>query len=814
MSRTRYTLVVAVALLAAPAAAQPPRADLHGDPLPHGAVARLGTIRLRGTDKVSALAFSPDGKRLASRAGNHVQLWDAATGKELWLAHHGIHYGDVLTFSPDGSRILTAGRTGGVRIWDAADGKLLGEYGTDQTHAVAVACSPDGQQFAGALDNGVVFVASTSRQNEKRRVIVADDGDLKLAWSPDGKYVAVGGTKGRVYICPTAEASKEPVAEIQADGPVLLLAFPAEGDGIFVATGKSVSLVSRKGGPPLRTFEQAPKVPAACRLSADGKRFAVAAMHEPGSVRVWDVATGKLLRSFDRGRSVGVCALAPDCTTVAQACWDQRIDLFDVATGKLQLALDGHGMLVEHLTWSPDGKTLTTAASDGDLCHWDASGKLLRRTFHGDRELYPVKRCLTAGGKLATRGADNKLCLWDAPTGQVERYPVLVEKAWDVRDVAASGKVVVLCTEGEVVLWDVGAAKVRQRFGPLNHPRTGALAPDERSLLTVDDTAVTIWDTASGKVRWRKNGSLFFFFQCWAPDCQQALFVELLLYGNFSNYAVLDGLATKGKRHELLETRELCSGAFSPDGSLLALAHLGGEIALVESASRLMLSNFSAHHFRGESISGDPQQLGALAWSPDGKRLAVAVADGSVLIFDLHELFSKPTGPLTRGGAEELWDTLAGGDGPAVLRGLLRLTGTPQQAVTLLRSRLRPVAHVSAERLQALVADLDAKEFARRDAATKELAALGNVAEAALEKLRDKPPSEEARRRAELLLDGLAKRYTQFPSPALRAERALQVLEWLATPEARQLLETLAAGEPRARQTRLARAALERLTRR
>src|SRR5262249_31532171 len=129
-----------------------------------------------------------------------------------------------------------------------------------------------------------------------------------------------------------------------------------------------------------------------------------------------------------------------------------------------------------------------------------------------------------------------------------------------------------------------------------------------------------------------------------------------------------------------------------------------------------------------------------------------------------------------------------------------------------LRRQLRPAEAAGEERLTRLIADLDADEFADRERAARQLERLGEQAETALRRALKESPSAEARRRAGLLLGRLR---GPPPSPALlRASRAVEALERIDTPEARQLLETLARGAPGARLTREAKTSLERLTRR
>jgi hypothetical protein len=142
-----------------------------------------------------------------------------------------------------------------------------------------------------------------------------------------------------------------------------------------------------------------------------------------------------------------------------------------------------------------------------------------------------------------------------------------------------------------------------------------------------------------------------------------------------------------------------------------------------------------------------------------------------------------PRGPGKRLDAEErqsVWRDLASGDAPSAYRAMGQLLGSPGQAAALLRERLR-AAPVPERRLAKLIADLDANEFASREAASRELARLECAAERALRKALAGKPSLEARRRIEALLARL-KSDARAPI-ALAALRGLAVLERLATPE-------------------------------
>src|SRR5262249_15145189 len=128
------------------AQAERPRADRLGDPLPPGALARMGTHRLRHPGGVYAVAFSPAESALVAAAEDRViRLWDRATGKEVrTLTGHG---GAVmaLAFSRDGKTLASASRDRTVILWDAQTGRQLRRCAGHQGEVWSVVFSRDGK---------------------------------------------------------------------------------------------------------------------------------------------------------------------------------------------------------------------------------------------------------------------------------------------------------------------------------------------------------------------------------------------------------------------------------------------------------------------------------------------------------------------------------------------------------------------------------------------------------------------------------------------------------------------------------------------
>jgi hypothetical protein len=238
--------------------------------------------------------------------------------------------------------------------------------------------------------------------------------------------------------------------------------------------------------------------------------------------------------------------------------------------------------------------------------------------------------------------------------------------------------------------------------------------------------------------------------------------------------------------------------AFSPDGRLLAMTAPVQEILVWDLARGRELRRFK----------GFDSEVTYLTFSPDGRRLVSSLADSTLLVWDVGPR-DTTLAKLDTDGQAKAWDDLASTDAPRAFRARGALASSPDEALPLLKQHLRPAEPADAQRLRRLLADLESEQFAVREKAQTELQELGDLAEPALRQALEGKPSLELRRRVQAVLEHLRGPVTQ--PEMLRSLRAVAVLEDIATPEARRLLEELAAGAAEARLTREAKAALRRL---
>jgi hypothetical protein len=244
--------------------------------------------------------------------------------------------------------------------------------------------------------------------------------------------------------------------------------------------------------------------------------------------------------------------------------------------------------------------------------------------------------------------------------------------------------------------------------------------------------------------------------------------------------------------------------AFSPDGRLLGGACFGEHNAprVWDAFTGQLLATFDGH----------TGQVNSIDFCPDGRLLASGSDDCTILLWDLRGI--KPTIPETKPSPRDLerwWIALADAEPVTAYGALLHLAGGGTKSVRWLSAHLNAVAGPDPDRVQRLIADLDARRFARREAAAKALDDLGCAVEPALRQALATKPSPEARRRLEKLLGTLP---PASATEGVRNMRAVQVLELIDSDSARSVLRRLAAGAPGAGLTRDAKGALARLARR
>jgi WD40 repeat protein len=657
------------------------------------------------TSQVSQVAFSPDGKLLASsdHAGT-VRIWDVATSRPVGrplptTSQPDDHpYSLGLAFSPDGKLLAAAGHDRRLWIWNPADGKPVGvPLRPDDRHADiapdVVAFSPDGKLLAAGCNDGTVrlwdMTAGHPVGPPARRFVGPYRAVSTLAFSPDGTVLAAGTghDDGRVRLWSTT-------------------------------TGRLL-------GAPLRAQPTGSRIAVnTVAFSPDGKLMATYA--ESGLVRLWDPAAGRLVRQFQSGAPANFAegmAFSPDGRLLAVADGDDRlVRLWNPATGRQAgdtLAVNSTvSWYVNGLAFSPRGHVLAGAVGDGTVRLWDLAarrfvGQPLRA---GTGNAAPVIFDLAfrrRGDLLAAISGDGLVRLWNPATGQQAGRPLQAGDTSFGGSLAISPDGTRLATAGVTLngsyrqlvrVWNLvtgrPAGPWRQPAGTTSLLNAVAFSPDGNLLAAVGDSPmITLWDQSGQRRVIRTGGDkdpdpfrlafspdgtllasgLGNVLRMWNPVTGRPAGVPVRVSSDtrLTIYAIVfspdgklvataDGAGTvqlwnplTGHRigRPLPHSAAINGLAFSPDGSLLAGSGSDGTLRLWDPATGQLVSE----PLRAADLA---HNLRAIAFSPDGAKVATAGNDGAIRLWHVWPLAHPYQALCTTTGAptSQEWSKYAPGE--------------------------------------------------------------------------------------------------------------------------------------------------------
>ncbi len=600
--------------------------------------AEEGLLMAGHMDRVISLAFSPDGKRLASGSyDNTVGIRDVSTGRLLrTLKGHTGSFRSVV-YSPDGKNLATCSHEDGIRIWDAATGKLL------RTIREPALSSP-------------------------------------VAYSPDGKTLIAGIelAAARIWDAKTGAVLQNLESDI---GAVTFAAYLSDGKRVISRGYDQIERIwNAETGKLLRAVEIKEETPNLSALSPDGTTaagFRALDIHN-GSMQFWDLETKEILRTVKTTRWMNVIVYSPDGKLLISDDGKKAL-LWDVQTGRQLLEFQAGGGLVESAAWSPDGKTLAVGTSYGtiqlrrllnvppppELAAEDSSVPEFKAPR--EAELPPILKeqdewkiyighegGITSlayspdGSRIVSASHDGTARVWDAETAKtiwtLKGHAVDVKRANedsrqlglfsaayspDGKRIASGGN----DKDKTARLWNAETGELIRVFQCGRAVKNLAFSPDSKTLAAGTYHEAFHWNVQTGEQTFiLRGGGLGAAF---SSDGKR--FINC---GDYGGISIWDGEKDFRVRYRFLGG-DVPSGsvALSPDNKTLA-AGGGVSVHLLDIDTGRLLK-------RLEGMWG----VHEVAFSPDGKTLAVREYEGGVYLWNAEtgQYWAKLTGNYTGG---------------------------------------------------------------------------------------------------------------------------------------------------------------------
>jgi WD40 repeat protein len=524
-------------------------------------------------------------------------------------------------FSPDGTRIVTVSRDDSARLWDAATGTVVATMVAPKRSDgfTSVSFSPDSSRMVtvGGSDGVGLWDARTGRQLAR---FDHDHETMAAAFSPDGTRVVTAERGGIVTLWDANNPHFVAYLLGHRDN-VDSVAFSVDGTRVITAGMDGVKIWDVRSGKVLRSVDG-----FRAAVSPDGSRI-VSIGANTTKVWLWTQLGDPVAPLDGHAAPVYTAAFSPDGSLIVTASIDRSAKLWDARTGKLLASLDGHGGQVKSAAFSPDGARVVTAGDDHTAKLWDVkTGKLLA-SFDGHRAAVETAVFSPDGARVLTASADGTAKVWDATPS---KHLVSLEAS----DALINGTLspdatrLVTCEDGPTPrLWDARSGKL---VGSLDGHRGKVLdcvfdAAGTRIVTASADRTVKIWDASTQKliVSVDDNAHAVTF----SPDGARMVTAgvdEGAQIWNANSGQLIARLDGTDLPHYLIHADQVNSAVFSDDSTRVVTASKDGTARVWSADNGKLVAQLDGHL----------EEVETAVFSKDGERVVTGSTDNSAKVWD------------------------------------------------------------------------------------------------------------------------------------------------------------------------------------
>jgi WD40 repeat protein len=537
--------------------------------------------------QILSIAFSPDGKLLATGDVNHeIHVWQVVDGKQLLSCKVEEGWVWSVAFSPNG-RLLASSANRSVHLWDVQTGQCLKTFQGYSDRVFSLAFSPDGRLLASGSEDHLVRIwdVKTSQlltilsghTDEVRSVAFApqtypnrlSSSGLRNSCVQNSKLLLASGSYDRtvrLWDINTGECLK--ILE-EHTHRVWSVAFSPDGRVLASSSSdRTVKLWDISTGQCLKSLLGHSQQIRTVAFSPDGQTLASGS--DDQSLRLWNWRTGKALRVLKGHNSwISSVAFSPDQGLLASGSEDQSVRLWETRTNLCLKTLQGHSNGVWSVAFSPQGMTLASGSQDGMIRFWDIKTGQYLANIQGHSSWIWSVAFSPQGTILASGSEDRSIKIWDTCTGQL--LVTLKGHADTVFSLMFSPDGQTLFSgslDGTIKLWDIGLGKCRQTLqGHQGGVWSMSLSLDGQVLVSgSQDQTLKLWDVRTGLCITTLSGH-----SSWIRACAISPARQLLVSGSADGVIKLWQVDT-GECQETLQahTGPVLSVAFNPDGKSFA----------------------------------------------------------------------------------------------------------------------------------------------------------------------------------------------------------------------------------------------------